>query len=765
MKKLLLLFVLQMSMTVVLSAQAVWISLPGVQNTPNTWLSFRKQFEVERVPDKALARIAADSKYWLWINGQLCTFEGSLKRGPNPSDSYVDEVDIAPYLKKGNNTIAVLLWYFGKEGFSHKNSGKAGLFFDCRWSGGSIASDDSWKCMLNEAYGSCSDPQPNFRLAESSISYDARKAVSDWMSPDYNDSNMSQAEEIGQEGSAPWGRLVPRPIPLWKDYGLKKFVSQEVRGDTLICRLPYNAQFTPYIKVRSVSGRSIQLQTDNYVFYNGGDTGVRAEYITCDGVQEYESFGWLNGHNFYLIAPADVEILDVRFRETGYDTEFAGRFESSDSFLNDIWKKAARTLYITMRDTYMDCPDRERAQWTGDAVNEAHESYYALSVSSHALTRKWLYELIGWQKADGSVFAPAPAGNWDKELPSQSLASLGRTGLWTYYLYTGDKQILEDLYSGVERYLSLYEPDGAGNVKLRHGGWSWGDWGENCDMLLICNFWYYMALDAMHDMAVELGKTEDAQRYELRCNEFKKALNARFWNGTAYRDPSYTGRTDDRVQALAVVSGVASPEQYPSLMDQLRKERHASPYMEKYVYEAMMIMGYEEEALARNKDRFSKMVYYPGNFTTLFEGWGIGNEGFGGGTVNHAWSGGTLTVAAQYVCGVSPIRAGFQKFSVLPQPGDVSWASLSFPTVRGVIESSYEDKGNTFIQKVTVPEGTTAIIGVPYPDAQEVVINGKSVWAAGRYVTSGTIKAVPDYKASHLCFEVPAGRYVLKSIK
>ncbi len=54
--------------------------------------------------------------------------------------------------------------------------------------------------------------------------------------------------------------------------------------------------------------------------------------------------------------------------------------------------------------------------------------------------------------------------------------------------------------------------------------------------------------------------------------------------------------------------------------------------MEKYVFEAMFQMGYAKEALARHKKRFGSMVNNP-NFTTLFEGWGIGKEGFGGGTV------------------------------------------------------------------------------------------------------------------------------------
>src|SRR5690606_30797381 len=175
---------------------------------------------------------------------------------------------------------------------------------------------------------------------------------------------------------------------------------------------------------------------------------------------EYESLGWLNGHWMYYIIPDGVDVLDVRYRETGYDTEFAGGFSSSDPFLNRLWEKARRTLYITMRDTYMDCPDRERAQWTGDAVLEAEEAFYALDTASHALARKWLYELMGWQRPDGSLFAPIPAGNWDKELPDQVLASIGYYGIWNHYMHTGNKQILHDLYPAVRRYLSLWERDG-----------------------------------------------------------------------------------------------------------------------------------------------------------------------------------------------------------------------------------------------------------------------------------------------------------------
>ena len=141
--------------------KAMWISSEHAQSTTNEWQSFRKVVTIDRVPERLIARIAADSKYWLWINDEMVVFEGSLKRGPSPADTYYDEVDIAPYLKKGENTIAVLLWYFGKNGFSHLSSGRAALLFDCQGEGIEIVSDRTWQTSPNQAYMNTDAPHPN----------------------------------------------------------------------------------------------------------------------------------------------------------------------------------------------------------------------------------------------------------------------------------------------------------------------------------------------------------------------------------------------------------------------------------------------------------------------------------------------------------------------------------------------------------------------------------------------------------------------------
>lgn len=59
-------------------------------------------------------KIAADSKYWLWINGELVVREGGLKRGPNPKDTYCDILQDVKGLVPRKNIIALLVWYFGK---------------------------------------------------------------------------------------------------------------------------------------------------------------------------------------------------------------------------------------------------------------------------------------------------------------------------------------------------------------------------------------------------------------------------------------------------------------------------------------------------------------------------------------------------------------------------------------------------------------------------------------------------------------------------
>ncbi|WP_298711283.1 hypothetical protein, partial [uncultured Chitinophaga sp.] len=104
MKTIVMIFALLLTVTALHAQErppAQWITTTRSQSATNTWIAYRKTVQLSAAPAKALASIAADSKYWLWINGKLVVFEGALKRGPNPQDTYVDEVDLAPHLRQG----------------------------------------------------------------------------------------------------------------------------------------------------------------------------------------------------------------------------------------------------------------------------------------------------------------------------------------------------------------------------------------------------------------------------------------------------------------------------------------------------------------------------------------------------------------------------------------------------------------------------------------------------------------------------------------
>lgn len=733
---------------------AKWITTADANvNEPNRWIAFRKDFTVNHVPSKAIAQIAVDSKYWLWINGNMVVFEGNLKRGPNPRDTYHDEIDLAPYLKKGENKIAILLWYFGKEGFSHKNSGKAGLIFNLDQDDIKLASDNSWICKIHPAFGNTGEPHPNFRLPESNIRFDANLDIENWQTADCKSTfNFNPAIEIGKWGDAPWNELVKRPIPMWKDFGVKSVKFERRKGgsmDTIVARFPYNMQMTPVLDITDKEGGNlIHIATDH--LYGGNDISIRAEYVTKKGKQSYESLGWINGHKLIITVPSNVSVDQVRYRETGYNGEPVGSFSCDNEFYMRFWEKALRTLYVNMRDTYFDCPERERAQWWGDEVVLMSESFYTYSTSVHDLMKKGIHELIAWQKEDGALHSPIPEGNYGTELPDQMLAAIGHYGFWNYYMNTGDKQTIEDVYPGVKKYLSLWSLDDTGLTAFRAVGWTWGDWGDNRDIRLIFAGWHYLALKGAAAMADMLGHTDDAKEYRAVMEKVKSAYN-RCWNGKAYRHPDYNEQTDDRVQALAVISGIADRLKYGDILKVLETEFHASPYMEKYVMEALFMMGEGKYALERTKKRFEPMVNNK-EYTTLFEGWEIG--AFGLGTVNHAWSGGALTVIAQYLCGIYPLEPGYKVFKIEPVPASFKTASMSVPTVAGMIKSEFVSSDKELTLKVSIPKQTEAVIYFPENRNKTIHVNGKS--DINRYEANNKYKV--DRKSS---LQLPAGEYTI----
>ena len=79
--------------------------------------------------------------------------------------------------------------------------------------------------------------------------------------------------------------------------------------------------------------------------------------------------------------------------------------------------------------------------------------------------------------------------------------------------------------------------------------------------------------------------------------------------------------------------------------------------MEKFVEEALCLMGEYDACLTRMLTRYQPMI--DDKDSTLWELWEKD-----AGTINHGWTGGSLTVLSKYFGGISPESAGYESYSV-----------------------------------------------------------------------------------------------------
>lgn len=700
-----------------------WIG-PISTAVPNQMQQFSHEFNLSEDPEIAIVSLAVDSKYWLWINDSLVVFEGQLKRGPTPTDTYYDEVDVAKFLKNGRNKILILVWYWGKDGFCHNNSGQMGLVFELSINETRIISNSEWKTATLYEFQNSLPPFPNFRLPEHNIRYDARLNDNNYNRPISNPNRWENAKVYGKVGMSPWNNLWKRPVPLW--YFTNQISYQNIKeiekGKKYVGVLPKNITITPSFKINAKAGTLIDIRTDNYM--GGSEPNIRTEYICRNGIQEFETPAYMNGHNVIYTFSEAVEVIELKYRESKYDTEVIGSFHSTDKFLNRLWEKSINTLNVNMRDGIQD-PDRERAQWWGDVVIMIEEIFYACDHKGQQAIIKAISNLIEWQKKDSTLFSPIPAGNWDKELPTQMLASIGKYGVWKYIFLSGNTDIIEYVYPAIKKYMAKWTLLESGFVKHRAGGWDWQDWGEKADADLLDNLWYYMALEACIEMASHIKNNADLVMYSNIHNRVKKAILSKWWRGDRFASENYAYHADDRANGLAVCAGLVSKDQWEKIKPLLDTTFNAGPYLEKYILEAYFIMDDAEHGIARMKKRYMTMVDHP-DITTLWEGWEIGSRTHGGGTINHGWSGGPLTLLNAYIAGIRPTSMAYNDYLIKPTIlNHIDTLNCVVPTDKGNISIEIVKNQTKFAMKVTTIKAN-GTIAVPKVFANmPILINGK----------------------------------------
>ncbi|MBR6568449.1 MAG: alpha-L-rhamnosidase N-terminal domain-containing protein [Clostridia bacterium] len=708
---------------------AKWIWDKENLKEKNVWMCLSKRVNLDKIPGKLTAHISADSKYWLYINGETVIFEGNVKRGPGVNSGYYDSIDISPYLKEGENSICALVWYWDNEtSYSYNGSGQGGFLFEATGEDITILSDKEWKVKRSSAYVDSALYPPNYRLPEYSIFYDAREETVDWTDKDFDTSLWENATEYADGGEGAYGKLYPRGIPFLKDYGLKDYENSEDYenytvnkpfGEKITVDIPYNAQLTPYLKVIAPAGKKIRITTENTLI-----GAVSTTYITKEGEQEFEALGWFNGEHITYKIPKGVTVVSLKYRETGYDSSFSGDFKCDDEFLNSLWQKSLRTLYVTMRDNFMDCPDRERAQWWGDVTSEMIMTMYSMDSNSYLLYQKGVEAMLSHIDESKVLQTVVPINGDYFELPVQQLA--GIVGFLTYYEYTGDRDFIEKVYGPSLEYLKLWEMGENNLVIHRSGSWDWPDWGKRADMTAIENAWVYYALSATEKMAEILGEENDLSFITERKRAIEKGY-ASLWTEEGYKS-SDVKKPDDRANALAVLSGLADEKQYGVILNVLKTTKNSSPYMEYYVLEALCKMGEYEATKDRIKDRYEDMVNE--DYSTLWEFWKSWQ-----GTMNHAWSGGPLVIMSKHFAGITPLEAGYEKVEIDPQYSLSDKLSCTVPSVKGIITLDYE-KTDSYIIDLTLPQRVKAVLYVP--TGSSVKINSELYYKNGEYTGEKT---------------------------
>lgn len=639
-------------------AKWIWASTTSA----NSYVAFRKTFSLDEVPEEAVANIAAESKYYLWLNEELAVLDGASKRGATPYDSFYEQVDLTDYLKQGENTLVILVSYNGRGGNSSVDPGKAGLLFQMQAGDQAIVSDSSFKANRLRAYrnqGLLGADWPNYSqssmLAEWNVYYDARESVGDYTAADFDDSSWEDATVVCEAGAQPFNDTYLSVIPLMRfdeEYTFleSEYIGQKLAQDTTITiDLPENMQFSPYFELTAESSGLRFTYYTNTLTSQGIDS-FRDDYVTAEGAQAYESLPWRSGSQLIIEAPAGITFTKIGYRRSGYDSERSGSFVTENEDVNTLWEKAVNTLLICMRDTYMDCPERERSPYIGDAANQIGETFYSLDENSWAMTKKTILNIIGWTKTDNCIplRSPSLAAN---ENPVQTLNFL--VSVYEYLLYTGDEETVRLFYPVAVNYLKLWDLNEDGSIVYRNGTFMWVDWGDGADAEVLQNCWYYYALSSTQKLAKALDIstdeaffTERIQKVAAGFEKFKK--QGGYSSGTAY---------DDRANAMAVVSGLADEDMYDEILNILTTTYGASPYMEKFVEEALCMMGEYDACLTRMLTRYQPMI--DDKDSTLWELWEKD-----AGTINHGWTGGSLTVLSKYFGGISPESAGYESYSI-----------------------------------------------------------------------------------------------------
>lgn len=501
---------------------------------------FRKTIKISENPQKAVIRISADSRYKLYVNKKL------VEVGPSKGDRQVwffDEVDILPYISKGENVLAVQVLRYPLEhlkgNYGVFRTEYPGLFIEgsVQDESGNIYclnADESWKGKKDDGFHIISESDI---FAPLQI-YEERKGdelLKGWMETGYDDTWWKPAVSYPDMNKAVSpGNLQPRTIPymyrekrkfkevmVLRQSTVKQKEWEELLWNGKVLIIPAHTkeiveisageEKTGYLNLAMQCGKKSEiklLQSEAYVqdeirsnlpvkehredWKNGHLEGFIDKYEvsgfgTEEIFEEYEPF-WFRTFRFIRLEIETKEepliINKFDYTETAYPLEVKTKVVTSDKKLHHIWEMSERTLRLCMHETYEDCPFYEQLQYAMDSRSQILYTY-AVSADDR-LARKCMDDFRRSQRYDGLLNCSYPCYG-PNVIPGFSIYYIMM--LYDHMMYFGDKELLEDHMPVVEGILNYYhrnlEVDGyvkkIGGLNGEARYWSFIDWTPEWD--------------------------------------------------------------------------------------------------------------------------------------------------------------------------------------------------------------------------------------------------------------------------------------------
>lgn len=687
----------------------------------------RKNFKLTRKVTRAALHVTAQGHVEMHLNGQRV---GNEYFTPGWTDYrkriYYRTYDVTTMLDDGPNTIGAILgdgWFRGNISVIGQNQyGKKLRLLSqlhITYADGTtevITSDPSWKgsfgpIILSDMF--------------EGETYDARKELTGWNKPSFDDKSWA-AVNTGSD-IKPLIQAYPG-VPVRPTQELPTVKLTEPKPNTYVFDLGQNFSGWARLKVTGKAGDKINLQfaemlnADGTVYHDNLRTARAADnYILKGGGPEtYEPH--FTFHGFRYVQATGLTTKPDKETITGIvihsDAPMTSSFECSNPMLNQLHSNVLWGQRSNYLEVPTDCPQRdERLGWTGDTQVFIRSGCYHQDVS--AFFTKWIIDLMDTQNAAGTFGQQAPVFHGHG---SPAWADAGVICPWTIYQVYGDQRIIEQNYDAMARFIDYcHSKEGlVGQVK------GFGDWlavGSKTPKDLISAAYFGYSTSLMAQMAEDLGKKEDAAKYNTLFNE----ICANFQEKFVKADGTIAGNSQT-AYCLALYFNLLTEKQRTQAANHLVERIKAKDYHLSVGFVGVPILLPTLTQIGRSDlaYRLIQNTSYPSwgysieqGATTIWERWnsytkkdGFGDVGMN--SFNHYAYGACSEWMFRSILGIDTDGPGYKKIAMKPEIGaGVTWAKGHYDSIRGRIASSWSVQGDIFQWDVEIPANTTATLYLP----------------------------------------------------